>query len=474
MSSIGTTEAKQSVLLRNVYVIHEFFLKRDRAKGINLPGPFGNQTLQSTPVSLLSDPGNGENLQHNQGQVTLRRSGYNNFSTIVLDKDVETTVSRLTRIEPRHAIRFMAMTPLERSMLVPILELSRLEVKDGKRSLVPIVFTSNFNDEYINFLTTATDKQLIGENNPISGCGIKKITIEDRPENTADVNIKCTIEMVFENVAALLQHNIRRLITTPDRKDSFNGDDYRLRLRVGWHIPTDTSGGAIDQEFKDAISKCSKLYLLELYQHSLNFAKNGKITLTAEYQGGIDGFLSSNKADLFEVSNYVGKGVSSFETVQEEETASAIKDLQVKRDIFYTILDANKETKDPEVAEANKLLTNEVTEIDKQIVTFTAQLKGSIFGSILKRVYNSNIFSLDVPWVQFKFISNPELDVPNQVLNVANKILDLQKKPRIPGTTQNFCTTDQIRQIILKNIPEGFAQPDEEGNTDGKETAEAM
>jgi len=473
--TIGTNETKQSILLRNIAVIKSYF--------------------DQNPNKIYS-------VSDSDRSISVSSSPFVNFSIISCDNQ-ETALSRLIKIDPKHAIKFMTMTPLQKSILIPKLEIGRLEKGSNqlKPKIIPIVFTSRFEDNYLSFLQEAKIEQLFGEVEPVSGCGIKKIIIEDRPENTADINIKCTIEMVFENAASLLQENIRRLITTPERKEGFTGEDYRLRLKIGWQVPSDyTNNELIDQDFKDALKECEKQYLLELISHTINFKTNGKITLSIQYQGAIDGFLSDKKADLFEPTNYA-KGYSAFSSVKEELEISYLTVKMNARDALLLSIERIKDSKEQEAIERKKSLQEQIDALNKEIALYSNKIKGSIFGSILKRVYNQRMFCIDVPIETFKYWQNNQLNPQTEqrrteAINAANTGIqsfnNIQYRnnqsqidpslgffdnitngmnliPYLPDTSQNFIQTSNIRPIILKNIGkyryenDGITQTNDDG-----------
>jgi hypothetical protein len=345
--TIALNETKQNILLRNLKKITEFF----------------------------------------------KDSTYKNFITLNIT-DPELTISKLTGLPPNLAKRYLQMTPQERMFLLPRIEIARL---DRDSNVYPIYFKNNFDDKYIKFLTEGTIvKTIMEEDIPPSGCGISKITLEDRPENLADVNITCTIDLHFENVAALLQKNILELIKVPAKKDNKDYLDYRLKMILSWNFPEDYEKLPIlDDEFKEAIKKFKRTYLLELVHHTLSFGEDGTVKLSISYQAGIDGYFQSNQADLFNTDNLqsIYKYAFDMKKIKDKIEALVLQNERLSKNI-------NDSSKDK--IEEN---TEEISKLNKLIEEFEQLMKGQIYASILNRVYDiKGIYAINLDEINFKLI----------------------------------------------------------------------
>jgi hypothetical protein len=358
--NISISESKQNILLRNCKKITDFFKR----------------------VKL-------ESFEQNPNRMFY-----------ILDvNDPELTVNRMTGIEPRLSSRFTNMTNLERNFLIPVLEISRI-TSDGIET--PIQFTGYFTEDYVNFIQDPKMELLSQENSPVSGCGIKRLLIEERPENLADVNIKATLELVFENAAALLQSNIKELITTPKKISKNDPLDYRLRVRVGWRVPEDCSN-YIDDEFKQAIEKCNKLYLFELIGHNLSFKMNGKISLTINYQGALEGAFESERSDLIgleALSRRVGanaKGTVKENLEKYNNLKKEMDALTKKKDEIVNYSQQFKREPD------TKKIDKEIKKKEEEIQKIKKELLNYIYSSFLNDLYgNSEIYSIEIIEEWFK------------------------------------------------------------------------
>jgi hypothetical protein len=356
----------------------------------------------------------------------------------------------MTGIDPKLSSRFTNMTNLERNFLVPILEISRV-TSDGIET--PIQFTGYFTEEYVNFIQDPKIDVLSKDGAPVSGCGIKRLLIEERPENLADVNIKATLELVFENAAALLQSNIKELITTPKKVSKDDPLDYRLRVRVGWRIPEDNSN-YIDDEFKQAIEKCNKLYLFELIGHNLSFKTNGKINLTINYQGAIEGAFESERADLVGLDALdkrlgpnpkadIKQNLEKYKTLKKE-----IEDLLKKKDeilLYNEQFSQKRETSD--LDKSIKKKEEEIQKIKKELLTY-------IYSSFLNDLYGkSEIYSIEVLEEWFKpepfKIAVPVLTPESVSSGVANSSSPFAQIFYNSAASQDFIEKDpEVHRIL--------------------------
>jgi hypothetical protein len=437
-ANVALNETKQNILLRNCKKISDFLNRR---------GADATSRVQS------------------RGFYTLQIN------------EPELAINKITGIDPKYAARFINMKNLERNFLVPILEISRV-ASDGIET--PIQFTGHFTEEYVNFMQDPKIDVLSQDGAPVSGCGIKRLTIEERPENLADVNIKATMELVFENAAALLQSNIRELITVPKKMTKEDPLDYRLRVRVGWRVPEDVSG-YIDDEFKEAIDKCNKLYLFELIGHNLSFKSNGKISLTINYQGALEAAFESERADILSLDNFeyrfytLTKDVFvALENYKKEK--KELEDLLKKKDEIYTNSSQFEiERKVKEIDSKIKTKEEEIQKSKKTLLNFT-------YSKFLNKLYkNSFLYTIEIEEEWFKTQPFKSLnDLAQTLISATNfgleaagststySLLDLA----IPGaTSQDFLTKDpEVEKRPIGDIrPEnGQATPNVVSVTDSE------
>ena len=76
----------------------------------------------------------------------------------------------------------------------------------------------------------------------------------------------------------------------------------QLKVQVGWSVPNDKDG-SLSAKFKEGVVRSQRLLNLHLWQYQINFGETGDVTLSLDYIGGIDEFLSTpDKSNIFDTA----------------------------------------------------------------------------------------------------------------------------------------------------------------------------
>lgn len=227
-----------------------------------------------------------------------------NFDKIIqlMTLEPELVFNRVFACKPEIAGFYLNLTPLQKSYLQPQLRLYRVDTNTGKD--VEITFNSHFDSvEFHNLTHNQSEWDFNnGESKKLDGSAIKSITLSEQPERPSDVNINCKIDLYFDNIIGFTNSNILQLITSPVRKTKFDAKDYRIKLVVGWNIPTDTSQLNFTAKEKEIIQKSNVVYLLELRSHNINLRENGAVDISIDYIGALESTLSNQP--YFDILNF--------------------------------------------------------------------------------------------------------------------------------------------------------------------------
>lgn len=225
---------------------------------------------------------------------------FKNFIQII-SENPELVFNRIFACRPDVAEFYLNLTPLQRGYLQPQVRLFR--VKGNKE--YEIAFASTFNAQEFREMALASSDFNIEEPGRLDGSAIKRISISEKPERPSDVNLLCKIELYFDNIIALFNSNVLELITLPERKVQFDSKDFRIKLMLGWNVPTDSGNSVFTPEQRAIIAESNIVYLLELSQHNLNFRDNGAVDLNIEYHGAVESQMKNQKTyDIFKIDLY--------------------------------------------------------------------------------------------------------------------------------------------------------------------------
>lgn len=220
----------------------------------------------------------------------------------LMTPEPELIFNRVFACKPEVAGFYLNLTPLQKSYLQPQLRLYRVDKATGKD--IEITFNSHFDSVEFHNLTHNQSEWNFnnGESKKLDGSAIKSITISEQPERPSDVNINCKIDLYFDNIIGFTNSNVLELITSPVRKVKFDAKDYRIKLVIGWNVPTDTSQLNFTAKEKEIITKSNVVYLLELVRHNINLRDNGAVDISIEYAGALESTLSNQP--YFDILNF--------------------------------------------------------------------------------------------------------------------------------------------------------------------------
>lgn len=239
------------------------------------------------------------------------------------------------------------LTDLQKSFLTPkIVIYAKSKNQQGEVVEAPIKLRSYFDGtEFREFVTDPSSFDINAKRE--DGVGLKSIKINDRSERPSDVHISCQMVFYFENILAIGNNDILKLITTPEIRLKDSGKDFRIKLVVGWETPYDSSGNVFSSKEIDIIEKSNLIYYLELVDHELNFQANGSIVLTINYQGAMEKYFSYNSdSDIFKIfptdlANAIVKNTQDLDKIVEYyKITSEIE--QKEKDLAFFYKNSNK------------------------------------------------------------------------------------------------------------------------------------
>lgn len=258
----------------------------------------------------------------------------NPYTDLILinSENPKVALNRIINCNPDVYNLFSNLTTIQKAALMP-----KLEIFHRVNNSWKAINFRNFPDfnEFSNFATDVNTKFGFKENEKEDGVGIKQITIVDRNQNPGSVNLECTIELFFDNILALTNSSILKLIQTADNRGAASEREFRLKLVTGWSAPTDYSQKIFSPSELEIIEKSNSVYLLSLVKHDLTFNQNGSISLTILYQGAVEKYLaSSSEMDIF--GNATPEQVYKFLVdAGKDETGNLSKYIKASNDKYY-------------------------------------------------------------------------------------------------------------------------------------------
>lgn len=386
------TELLQAILLNNLSSIKAFHAGESIQKDIDEENKLLNKFL---PVSNWV----------NQKDAVIVSDKYNHLITLN-DTNSSTSVGKMLALPDDVVEVYNKMTPLEKSFLYPKINIFKMNA-NGKYTEIRI--KNNFDDLQLNLYDSQkkAEETIFGENEAFS-VGLKSIHVQNKPERPGDINILVKITYLFENILALLQHQIRDLIRVPLDKDHSNLLDYRLKLVLGWSVPNDySSNPAIDDIFKKAMEYSEEIYLLQIIQHDITFEDDGSVALSIQYGGAIEAYFESKSADILDVENLLlgQSGIQKdnngrYKAIPEGQNLTPKTNISDKMKPYGLNLLAIQNLRDrlQKIEENPSSVNKEAENIQKQIseleetnLQYSKLLKGIRYGWILKQLYEQRM-----------------------------------------------------------------------------------
>ena len=371
---------------------------------------------------------------------------------------------------------FNKLTPLQKGYLVPKIELYR---KNEKNEDVPIVFRTYLNeDEFRGFvINPETINDLTFKRN--DGVGLKRITISDRAERPTDVNISCKIELYFDNILALMNENVLKLIKSPEIRKESSSTDFRVKLVIGWETPQDSGGENFPPEYVSIIEKSNIVYLLELVTHNITLNDNGSILLVIEYQGALEKYFSGNSnTDILDISS-IEKLQLFLPTIESgnpkiSDYAAAIIEKEViedKLEKYYKSSDKDSsqflspQNVQAERGEELEALEKRKDELDKKLSSLELHVIKEKYSRILNSILKSNrLYYLTIPLSIVEFLAKSNMSDPNfdAIAGVASII---SNPVAITSEPLQKTARDRINDLWkkFKNFEDDLSDADEDG-----------
>lgn len=393
MSEIKT-ELLQAILLNNLPAIKAFHSGKSYQKDIDKENAFLDT------FTFVQD-------KFAQKDTINISDKYNNLITIN-DTNSSTSISKMLALPEDVVNVYNKMTPLEKSFLYPKISIFRMNA-NGEYTEIRI--KNNFDDLQLDMYESQKKaEELILLQDEAFSVGLKSIHVQNKPERPGDINIIVRINYVFENILALLQHQIRDLIRVPLDKDHSNLLDYRIKLVLGWSIPNDYSlNPAIDDTFKKAIEYSEEIYLLQIIQHDITFDDDGSVQLSIEYGAAIEAYFESKSADILDVENLLlgQSGIQKdnngkYSEIANRENSIPKTNISDKmRTYGDNLIKIQKLTDELKSIEDNpsyfsggeriKEIQKQISELEETNLQYAKLLKGIRYGWILKQLYEQRM-----------------------------------------------------------------------------------
>ena len=260
---------------------------------------------------------------------------------------VMNTINYKKNVDP-----FLNICPDVYSLLTPYLRISRVEY-DEKGKLIP---GSQKDIDIPNFLSK-TDVQNItaGRLGRAPGVGVKSFSwsLDGVQPAEVDNNISANLVIYFQTVndffrearaagqptpnfldliinsrgAARFRDDEREL-ETPNNvctvgnqlHRKYDGVDFRIKVCAGWSTPDNFTTllphykGDIDK-LKLALDESRTSFFLQQTRHDLNFAENGSVELSIDYQASLSGLLRAPASDILS-STITSENAAEIETLE--------------------------------------------------------------------------------------------------------------------------------------------------------------
>ena len=277
-------------------------------------------------------------------------SVYNERFYMVNDTDNSRFVNTLIAPKGQQIRDFMDITPDVQAFLVPKIRLYKVYGNSENLRQVEFIFRNNtIPDNPLNSLFNENDSILRG-----NGYGIKEFSFsyEGASPATAKNDIKVNLKLYFQDFKDFItkfktidsqgNEDIISFVEllffdqkdsdnrTPQIREQYDPTYYRIRADVGWQVPDSN-----DQQFaavcnkrglsaariKNAIIKMNKSFYLTMVDHTLDFAKDGTVSITGDYIAYIEAELKNSKYDAL-----INNEIASERKRREDELIKAKRD----------------------------------------------------------------------------------------------------------------------------------------------------
>lgn len=403
-----------------------------------------------------------KNIVDFQAVEDAKGTPYSNLIRLV-SKEPQLIFSKLLATESDVYLFFNNLTSLQKSFLIPKIEIYK-KGKNGED--IPIVFRSHFDGDEYNTYAFSTNKSL--DINSLQGrqdgVGLKKISITDRNENQADVNIEVKMDFFFDNVLALANSSFKELITVPEIRTNKSERDFRIKLVIGWETPIDASGDVFSGDDLDIIEKSNIVYLLNLTTHNISFSENGNVNITINYQGSTEKTFSHNPDYDILALNTEDK-INFFHINASDDPSDPIRfayttlcllrdQLEKKLEVLYTAnpeiqSDSLKDKKEPSVIDEKiKTIEEDKEKVDKKIEELELIVIKYKYMLILNSIfYNNRACCIDVPFSILEAFTKETVVQNDNLVVLLDTLLEQIGRPKTLIGSSNAVDNDRAEMI---------------------------
>ena len=238
--------------------------------------------------------------------IRVNPNGYD-YTTCIDGNDPSVFMSRVTNREGVGSL--MSAKALDFSQLVPKVRLYKVE-DSGKETQVKFHSFSTKPESLLQ------DKKTRGDD-----VGLQSVSFDFINQNVAmsERLVEVTVKLLFKSGNDLVSRrpdgfSYLDLFQRSDPGRSHPGyEGYRLKLVVGYEIPSSTETKNFTKDFLKQIKNLDVLMDLNLVDYDINFRENGVLELVLNYFGTVEEEIKGSKFDIF----------GNYQDIQEYELRAA-------------------------------------------------------------------------------------------------------------------------------------------------------
>jgi len=360
----------------------------------------------------------------------VKPSGYD-YTTCVDGNDPSVFMSRVTNREGVGSL--MSAKALDFSQLVPKIRLYKIS-DSGKETQVKF-----------HSFSTKPESLLQDQKTRGDDVGLQSVSFDFINQNVAmsERLVEATVKMLFKSGNDLVSRrpdgfSYLDLFQRSDPGRNHPGyEGYRLKLVVGYEIPTGGETKNFTKDFLKQIKNLDVLMDLNLVDYDINFRENGILELTLNYFGTVEEEIKGTKFDIFgnyqDIQEYENTIASDKHNVLESlnmvETDAALREKVKNKEI--SIFEAKDRGLGASMEEREMMIGAE--KIGEQTKTRVKYSKGRSKMLMYKAIINSLVDHLQY------------LDIPLEMMIGAEHDLEgiklakfYEHRGRVPGALDNY------------------------------------
>tara|TARA_A100000172_G_scaffold42646_3_gene26129 strand:+ start:10526 stop:14125 length:3600 start_codon:yes stop_codon:yes gene_type:complete len=366
---------------------------------------------------------------------------------------------------------YLNICPDVYSLLTPYIKISRIEYDDkgdiktenGKPVVKDLKIPSFLTQDDISDI-------LDGSTGRAPGAGIKSFSwsLDGVQPAEVDNNISANLVMYFQSVndffngarsagqdepnfldLIINSPGVRKLQKGKSKKDNKNsqkpctddilrsnlhrdyqGNNYRVKICAGWSTPPKAAITALvgnaDKASRliDAIEESKISLFLQMTNHQINFAQNGSLELSVQYQASLAGLLTGKTSNIFDVSSKL----IQLDIEREENKIEAVSE--------------------GEQSDSDEKVKKEALEEIKQLKNIDRNVK---YKKLLKRLYDSRtIYNISINPNELRLPNYDELTPTERQKRVKRRLSD-QGKIDFSPLVVNTVILDEINKNAAIN-----------------------